>query len=326
MSKKKIFVAGHNGLVGSAIVKCLRKKNLDIITKEKKNLNLLNQNQVLKFFKKEKIDEIYIAAAKVGGIFANQTYPAQFIYENLMISLNLIHTAFLCKIKKLMYLGSSCIYPKNAKMPLKEEYLLDGKLETSNEYYAISKISGLKLCQAYNLQYAQNGIDYRALMPSNIYGQRDNYSEMYGHVIPALISRFHESKIKKKPYIKIWGSGKPKREFLYVDDLAEAIVYVMNLKKTQYYKFVDKNSHFINIGSGEEISIKNLAKMIKKITGYKGKLYFDRTKPDGVHRKILRLNKIKKLGWKPKVSLEEGLSKTYNYYEKNYKKLKIKLN
>ena len=254
MSKSNIFVAGHKGMVGSALVRILQKQEVQIITKDSKELNLLNQHEVKSFFKDNKIDQIYLAAAKVGGIHANNTYPADFIYENLMIQTNVIHGAFLSGIKKLLFLGSSCIYPKNANQPIKEEELLNGKLEPSNEPYAIAKIAGIKLCESYNRQYSSKyGIDFRCVMPTNLYGPGDNYHPMNSHVVPALIQRFHEAKVENLPSVSIWGTGKPRREFLFVDDMAEASIYIMNLDKSIYWKNTKENC-YINIGSGIDIT------------------------------------------------------------------------
>ena len=314
MLKTKIFVAGHNGMVGSSIIRSLlkKKKKFDIITKSRKKLDLTNQLLVKNFFKKEKIDQVYLAAAKVGGIFANNTYPANFIYENLMIEANVINAAFESGVKRLLFLGSSCIYPKFSNQPINEKDLLKGILEPTNEPYAIAKIAGIKLCESYNRQYGKKyGIDYRSIMPTNLYGPGDNYDLENSHVIPALIRKFHEAKIKKLSKVLVWGSGKQKREFLYVDDLAEASLKIMNLKKKLYFKNTDLMCSHINVGVGSDLSIKRLAKIIKKITEYKGKIEFDTSKPDGMKKKILNNKKIISFGWKPRYSLEDGLIKTY---------------
>ena len=317
MSKSKIFVAGHKGMVGSALVRILQKQEAQIITKDSKELNLLNQHEVQNFFKNNKIDQIYLAAAKVGGIHANNTYPADFIYENLMIQTNVIHGAFLGGIKKLLFLGSSCIYPKKAKQPIKEEELLNGKLEPSNEPYAIAKIAGIKLCESYNRQYSSKyGIDYRCVMPTNLYGPGDNYHPMNSHVVPALIQRFHEAKVENLPNVSIWGTGKPRREFLFVDDMAEASIYIMNLDKSIYWKNTKENC-YINIGRGVDITINDLSKVIKKVVGYKGKIDFDPTKLDGTPRKLLDSHKLNNLGWYPKIVLKDGLKKTYKDFLNN---------
>jgi len=317
---KKIFVAGHNGMVGSAIVRCLLKKNKKshIITKDRNKLNLVNQELVKNFFKREKIDQIYLAAAKVGGIFANNTYPANFIYENLMIQVNIINAAFESGIKRLLFFGSSCIYPKFSNQPIKEKELLTGVLEPTNEPYAIAKIVGIKLCESYNRQYGEKyGIDYRSIMPTNLYGPGDNYDLKNCHVIPALIRKFHEAKIKKLSKVLVWGSGSQKREFLYVDDLAEASIRVMNLEKQIYYKNTDFMNSHINVGFGSDLSIKALANLIKEITQYRGKIVFDISKPDGMKKKLLNNKKILSFGWKPYYSLRDGLKKTYEDFLTN---------
>ena len=309
MINPKVFVAGHNGMVGSALVKLLKKQKLDLITKDRSELNLLNQNEVQNFFLNQKIDQVYLAAARVGGIYANNTYPAEFIYENLMIQTNVIHSSFLAGVKKLLFLGSSCIYPKNATQPIKEEELLNGKLEPTNEPYAVAKIAGIKMCESYNRQYGQShNIDYRSVMPTNLYGPGDNYHPQNSHVIPGLIYRFHEAKIKKLSSVTIWGSGKAKREFLYVDDFAKSCIQYLNLPNSI--------CSYINVGSGKDISIKELAEIIKEVVGYVGKINFDLTKPDGTPRKLLDCKKINKIGFFSETSLKEGLIKTYKEYKK----------
>jgi len=315
MSNVKIFVAGHKGMVGSSIVRKLKKKaGIKIITRDKKKLNLINQEEVNKFFKNEKIDQVYLAAAKVGGIYANTTFPAEFIYQNLIIQANVIHGAFSAGVKKLLFLGSSCIYPKNIKQPMKEEDLLSGKLEATNEPYAIAKISGIKLCESYNRQFGKShGLDYRCVMPTNLYGPGDNYHPDYSHVVPGLINRFHLAKINNKKNVLVWGTGKAKRELLYVDDMADAAIFVMNLNKKTYQNMIFPNG-FVNIGSKDEISIKNLAKKIKNIVGFKGKIKFDLTKPDGTIRKLIDSRRIINLGWRPKVTLSSGLKKAYKNF------------
>jgi GDP-L-fucose synthase len=311
----KIFVAGHKGMVGSGLVRFLTNQNVKVITKEKSDLNLLNQTDVYDFFKSESIDQIYLAAAKVGGIHANNSFPADFIYENLMIQNNVIHGAFLNNIKKLLFLGSSCIYPRNANQPIQEEELLNGKLEKTNEPYAISKIAGIKMCESYNRQYGKShNIDFRCIMPTNLYGPGDNYHPQNSHVIPGLINRFHKAKINNLPTVSIWGSGRPKRDFLYVDDMIRASIYIMNLDKKIYDKNISEITSHVNIGSSEEISIKDLALIIKKVIGFKGEIKFDNAKPDGTLRKLLDSSLINKIGFQPKVSLVDGIKITYQEY------------
>jgi len=317
MSKLKIFIAGHKGMVGSSLVRLLKKQDVEIITKNKKELNLLNQNQVQSFFKNLKIDQVYLAAAKVGGIYANNIYPAEFIYKNLMIQTNIIHSSFLNGVKKLLFLGSSCIYPKKANQPIKEEELLMGKLEQTNEPYALAKIAGIKMCESYNRQYGKRyDIDYRCIMPTNLYGPGDNYHPENSHVIPGLIYRFHNAKTKNLPSVNVWGTGKPKREFLYVDDMAEASIHIMNVDKKNYDKQTSLRCAHINVGNGKEHTIKEIAENIKKIVGFKGEINFDSTKPDGSPRKFLDCSRLRKLGFKPKINLQEGLKKTYKNFLK----------
>ena len=317
MSKPRVFVAGHKGMVGSAILRNLKTQDIEIITKDKKELNLSNQDEVQNFFKNQKIDQVYLAAAKVGGIYANNTYPAEFIYDNLMIQNNVIHNAFLNGVKKLLFLGSSCIYPKNATQPMKEEELLNGKLEPTNEPYAIAKIAGIKLCESYTRQYFKSHkIDYRSIMPTNLYGPGDNYHPENSHVIPGLIYRFHEAKIKHFPKVTIWGSGTPRREFLYVDDMARASIYLMNIDKAIYSKHSSPMCSHVNVGSGTDLTIKELAGIIKEIVGFKGEIHFDSTKPDGSPRKFMNSELINNLGFKPKIDLKQGLMKTYKNYIK----------
>ena len=304
----KIFLAGHKGLVGSAIYRKLIQKNYkNIITIDKKKLNLLDQDKVLKFFKKKKPDIVIIAAAKVGGIYSNSISGADFIYENLQIQNNLIYGSFKNKVKRLLFLGSSCIYPKFAKQPIKEEYLLTGKLEETNYPYAIAKIAGVKMCEAFNDQYKTN---FTCLMPANSYGPNDNYDLLNSHFFPALIKKAHECKINKKKYLKVWGSGKPLRELIFVDDIADACIFFMN-KKTKY--------SLINIGSGKDMSIKEYAKFLIKKLDLKVKIKFDRSKPDGVQKKLLDTSLAKKYGWKSKISLDKGFDITYKSFLKNYK-------
>ena len=304
---KKIFIAGHKGMVGSAIFRKLQNKPNRIVVADKKKLNLLDQKSVLSFFKRNKFDEVYLCAAKVGGIHANTTYVADFIYQNLEIQNNLIHSAYLTKVKKLMFLGSSCVYPKKPKIPIKEEYLLTSELENTNEMYAVAKIAGLKLCKAYNSQFKT---DFRAVMPTNLYGQNDNYDSLNSHVLAALIKKIVLAKKQNKKSYIVWGTGKPKREFLHVDDLADATVKIMNLSKSKYNKVAGEKFPFINVGSGSDVSIKDLAKLISKIVGYKGKMIFDKSKPDGTFRKLMDNTKLRKINWKPKISLNFGIKKT----------------
>ena len=317
MSKTKIFIAGHKGMVGSALVRFLKIQDIELITKSRKELDLLNHQDVQKFFVNEKIDQVYLAAAKVGGIHANNTYPADFIYKNLMIQNNVIHNAFLSGVKKLLFLGSSCIYPKDANQPMREEALLTGKLEPTNESYAIAKIAGIKMCESYNRQYGKShNIDYRSIMPTNLYGPGDNYHPENSHVIPALIYRFHEAKINNLPNVTIWGTGTPKREFLYVDDMAKASIHLMNLDKNIYDKQTSSMCSHINVGSGKDLAIKELAEIIKEVLGFKGGINFDPTKPDGISKKLLDSKLINSLGFKPEISLKDGLIKTYQDYIK----------
>jgi len=309
---KKIFIAGHKGMVGSAIFRKLKNNSNKIVIADKKKLNLLNQKSVLSFFKRNKFDEVYLCAAKVGGIHANNTYVADFIYQNLEIQNNLIHSAYLTRVKKLMFLGSSCVYPKKPKIPIKEEYLLTSELENTNEMYAIAKIAGLKMCKAYNSQFKT---DFRAVMPTNLYGQNDNYDSLNSHVLAALIKKIVLAKKQNKQSFIVWGTGKPKREFLHVDDLADATVKIMNLSKKKYNKVAGEKFPFINIGSGSDISIKDLAKLISKIVGFKGKMIFDKSKPDGTYRKLMDNKKLKKIKWKPKISLNVGIKKTISDFK-----------
>jgi GDP-L-fucose synthase len=319
MSRLKIFLAGHKGLVGSSIARLLKNQDVEIITKDRIELDLLNQGSVQNFFEYGKIDQVYLAASKVGGIYANSTYPANFIYENLMIQNNVIHSAFLNGVKKLLFLGSSCIYPKYANQPIKEDELLNGKLEPTNEPYAVAKIAGIKMCESYNRQYSKShGIDYRSIMPTNLYGPGDNYHPENSHVIPGLIFRFHQAKIKNLESVTVWGTGKSKREFLYVDDMARASIYVMNLDKKNYEELIPPVCSHINVGSSKELTIKELAETIKEVVDFKGKIQFDKSKLEGSPRKLLNSERINKLGFKPEISLKEGLIKTYKDYIRAY--------
>ena len=317
---KKIFVAGHNGMVGSAICRKLEKKpGVEVTTRTRSELDLTDQKSVFEFMKFERPDEVILAAAKVGGIHANNNYPAEFIYENLQIQNNLIHAAHLNNIQKLLFLGSSCIYPKFAKQPMQEDALLTGDLEPTNEPYAIAKIAGIKMCESYNRQY---GRDYRAVMPTNLYGPGDNYHPENSHVVPALISRFHKAKINGEKEVVIWGSGTPKREFLYVDDMADASLFVHDLDKVIYEKKIGSMQSHINVGTGIDVTIKELAEIIKDVVGFSGKLAFDNSKPDGTPRKLLDIKILTVLGWKAYTNLEEGLELTYSDLIQNYKILR----
>jgi GDP-L-fucose synthase len=305
----KIYVAGHRGMVGSAIVRTLQERGqTHIVTRTHAELDLTDQAAVRTFFATEKPDQVYLAAAKVGGIHANNTYPAEFIYQNLMIEANIIQAAHANDVQKLLFLGSSCIYPKAVPQPMREDALLTGVLEATNEPYAIAKIAGIKLCESYNRQY---GRDYRSVMPTNLYGPGDNYHPENSHVIPALIRRFHEAKITNAPQVTIWGSGTPKREFIYVDDMAAASVHVMNLDKAIYDQHTQPMLSHINVGCGYDITIKELAELVGKTIGYKGEIVFDPSKPDGTPRKLMDSSRINALGWQAKVGLEQGVALAY---------------
>jgi GDP-L-fucose synthase len=315
---QKIYVAGHRGMVGSAIVRSLKAKGFtSIVTRTHAELDLTNQAAVKDFFETEKPDQVYLAAAKVGGIYANNTFPAEFIYQNLMMEANIIHQAFVHGVKKLLFLGSSCIYPKLAPQPMSEDALLTGKLESTNEPYAIAKIAGIKLCESYNRQYgASHGIDYRSVMPTNLYGPGDNYHPENSHVIPALIRRFHEAKINQLPEVVIWGTGTPRREFLYVDDMAAASVFVMELDKKTYDQQTEPMQSHINVGFGSDVTIAELATAVGEAVGYQGKISFDTSKPDGSPRKWMDSGRLNKLGWNAKVGLQQGLIQAYTDFKK----------
>ena len=317
--KQKIYVAGHQGMVGSAVLRNLKTKGCtNILTRTHADLDLTNQSAVKSFFEKEMPDQVYLAAAKVGGIHANNSFPADFIYQNLMIETNVIHQAFMSGVKKLLFLGSSCIYPKLASQPMSEEALLTGTLEPTNEPYAIAKIAGIKMCESYNRQYGQShGVDYRSVMPTNLYGPGDNYHSENGHVIPALIKRFHEAKVNNVPSVIVWGTGTPRREFLYVDDMASASVFVMHLDAMTYREHISPNSSHLNIGFGSDITIAELASAVAKTVTYQGKIIFDSSKLEGAPRKWLNCLKLKKLGWSPKVTLADGLKYAYEDFIKN---------
>jgi len=312
----KIYVAGHRGMVGSAIVRYLLAQGQPadrIVTRTHAELELTNQAAVSAFFAAEKPDQVYLAAAKVGGIHANNTYPAEFIYDNLMVQANVIHASHQNGVQRLLFLGSSCIYPKSAAQPMAEEALLTGVLEATNEPYAIAKIAGIKLCESYNRQY---GRDYRSVMPTNLYGPGDNYHPENSHVIPALIRRFHEAKLNDAPTVTIWGSGTPMREFLYVDDMAAVSVHIMNLDKATYGQHTQPMLSHINVGCGYDITIKGIAEAVGKTVGYQGKITFDPSKPDGTPRKLMDSTRLNTLGWTPKVDLMSGISFAYQDFLK----------
>ena len=313
MTEPKIYVAGHKGMVGSAIVRALQAQgHTRFVTRTHAELDLTNQAAVCEFFEKEKPDQVYLAAAKVGGIYANNTYPADFIYQNLMVQANVIDAAFQNGVQKLLFLGSSCIYPRMAEQPLREDALLTGPLEPTNEPYAIAKIAGIKLCESYNRQYGQShGVDYRSVMPTNLYGPGDNYHPENSHVIPALIRRFHEAKVNQATSVAIWGTGTPKREFLYVDDMAAASVHVMNLPKALYDQHTSPMQSLINVGYGEDVTIAQVAQTVAQTVGYSGRIEFDTSKPDGTPRKWMDSSRLNSLGWQAQVPLHQGLAQAY---------------
>jgi len=318
----KIYVAGHRGMVGSAIVRQLLAQGHPanrIVTRAHAELDLTHQVAVNTFFAEEKPDQVYLAAAKVGGIHANNIYPAEFIYQNLMMQSNVIDAAFRNGVQKLLFLGSSCIYPKLADQPMREDALLTGTLEPTNEPYAIAKIAGIKLCESYNRQYGQShGVDYRSVMPTNLYGPGDNYHPENSHVIPALIRRFHEAKVNNAPSVTIWGTGTPKREFLYVDDMAAASVHVMNLDKATYDQHTQPMLSHINVGCGEDVTILEVAQAVARTVGYNGPIHTDPTKPDGTPRKLMDSSRLNALGWKAQVGLDVGLQAAYKDFLKKY--------
>ncbi len=308
----KIYVAGHRGLVGSALVRKLESDGYtNIITRTRDELDLLNQYAVADFFASEKLDYVFLAAAKVGGIQANNTYPAQFIYENLQIQNNIIHQAYVHGVKKLLFLGSSCIYPKNCPQPMKEDYLLTGELEKTNEPYAIAKIAGIKMCQSYNRQYDTNFV---AVMPTNLYGPGDNFDLETSHVLPALIRKFHEAKENGDEMVEVWGTGTPRREFLHVDDMADGCVFVMNNFEPTSLQH-DSGEMFVNLGVGDDVSIKELAEMIKNIIGFEGEIFWNKDKPDGTPQKLLDISKMHDMGWRHKTTLKDGIKKTYEWFK-----------
>jgi GDP-L-fucose synthase len=312
----KIYIAGHRGLVGSAILRALEKSGFtNLIYKTHQEMDLIDQKAVFEFFKKETPEYVYLASGKVGGIMANNTYPAEFIYNNLQMQNNVIHQSYLNGVKKLLFLGSVCIYPKLCPVPVKEEYLLTGTLEPTNEPYALAKISGIKMCQSYNRQYGTNFISN---MPANLYGPNDNFDLNNSHVLPALIKKFHDAKIKNKNSITLWGTGAPRREFLYVDDLADACLFLMeNFNPTKEQN--ENGECYLNIGAGYDITIKELAEIIKNIIGFDGELIWDTSKPDGTPKRLLDSTKINKLGWQPKINLEDGIKMAYKWYKENLK-------
>ena len=326
MTMKKIFLAGHKGMVGNAISLKLRSQpGVQVVTRTRSELELCDQHAVRAFMQAERPDEVIVAAAKVGGIHANNTYPAEFIYQNLQIQNNIIHSAHLNDVQKLLFLGSSCIYPKLVEQPMREEALLTGMLESTNEPYAIAKIAGLKMCESYNRQY---GRDYRSVMPTNLYGPGDNYHSENSHVIPALIRRFHEAKVNNSPEVIVWGTGKPMREFLYVDDMAEASLFVHNLDETTYRINIEEMRSHVNVGSGVDVTIQQLAETVKGVVGYGGKLIFDTSKPDGTLKKLMNVDLLNKLGWSSRVPLTLGLEASYVDFLQNQNQnqnLKIQL-
>jgi GDP-L-fucose synthase len=316
MTSSKIYIAGHNGMVGRALKKQLKKyTSKPMIFASREELDLKNQKLVRQFFSDNKIDEVYLAAAKVGGIQANNNYPAEFIYENLQIELNIIQAAHEANVQKLLFLGSSCIYPKNAQQPIEEHCLLSGILEPTNEPYAIAKIAGIKMCESYNRQY---NLDYRSVMPTNLYGPWDNFHPENSHVVPGLIRRFHEAKIENKKEVIIWGTGKPFREFLHVDDMAKASIFVLGLDKSIYESNTELMTSHINVGSENEITISGLSKLISSVVGFDGNIIFDTSKKDGPPRKLMNSSRLKKMGWTASIDLEEGIKNTYQWYKNNY--------
>jgi GDP-L-fucose synthase len=314
-SSDKIYIAGHSGLVGSSLVRKLKSKNFkNLLTISHSELDLTNQSKVSDFFKKERPDYVIIAAAKVGGIAANNNFPADFIYDNIMIQTNIINASFKFNVKRLLFLGSTCIYPKLAEQPIKESALLTGLLEETNEPYAIAKISGIKLCESYNRQH---NTDFRSLMPTNLYGENDNFHPENSHVIPALIRRIHEAKINNSDEVIIWGDGTPMREFLYVDDLADASIFVLSLSKEKYFSNVSPSLTHINVGTSIDISILELSKTLKSIIGFNGKIVFDPSRPNGTPRKVVDTSRLSKMGWNHKINLYKGLEKTYKWFLSN---------
>lgn len=311
--KTRIYVAGHRGMVGSAIVRALARAGCgNIITRRRDELDLTDQAAVRAFFERERPEQVFLAAAKVGGIHANDTYPADFIYENLMIQSNVINAAFRAGTRKLLFLGSSCIYPRLSEQPMSEEALLTGALEPTNEPYAVAKIAGIKLCESFNRQYGRtHGVDYRSLMPTNLYGPGDNYHPENSHVVPALLRRFHEAKLRGETVVDIWGTGMPRREFLFVDDLAQASLFAMNIERHVYEEHTEPMRSHLNVGFGEDVSIADLAELISEVVGFEGTTRFDTTRPDGAPRKLMDSSRLRKLGWTPSVPLRDGLARAY---------------
>jgi GDP-L-fucose synthase len=319
LKSERVFVAGHCGMVGAAILRILQERGYrNIVTRTHAELDLRTQSEVRRFFQTERIDQVYLAAAKVGGIYANATFPAEFIYDNLMIEANVIHEAWGARVRKVLLLGSSCIYPRIAPQPMAESALLTGVLEPTNEPYAIAKIAGIKLCESYNRQY---GTDFRSVMPTNLYGRGDNYHPENSHVIPALIRRFHEARMRNAESVNIWGTGTPRREFLHVDDMARASMFVMELPREIYVAHTKEMQGHLNVGSGEDVTICELAEVIARITGFGGRIAFDATRPDGAPRKLMNSSKLKSLGWSPEVSLEHGLGRAYQDFQATHSAL-----
>jgi len=310
----KIYIAGHRGLVGSAIVRQLKNRGFsNLLLRTHNELDLIKQTDVLSFFQKERPDYVILAAAKVGGIYANNSYPADFIYQNIMIEANVIHAAYKYNVRRLLFLGSTCIYPRAVRQPMCEDALLTNTLEPTNEPYALAKISGIKLCESYNRQY---GTDFRSVMPTNLYGPNDNFHLENSHVIPALMRRFHEAKVNNDAEVVVWGSGNPMREFLYVDDMANASLFVLEASRSIYQSNTKPMLSHINVGTGRDVTIRELAKLMKKVTDFKGEIVFDKSKPDGAPRKLVDVSRLSNMGWTFNISLEEGLAKTYNWYLK----------
>ncbi len=319
--ESRIYVAGHQGMVGSAIVRTLQQQGYrHVITRSHADLDLCNQAAVQAFFQQEQIDVLFLAAAKVGGILANNRYPAEFIFQNLIMECNVIHAAYGTGVGTLLFLGSSCIYPKNAQQPMKESALMTGTLEPTNEPYAIAKIAGIKLCESYNRQY---DVDYRSVMPTNLYGPNDNFHRQNSHVIPAMIRRFHEAKMKRTSAVVVWGTGRPRREFLHVDDLASACLHVMRLSRETYCSHTEPMLSHINVGAGTDVTIEGLAEMIRGVVDYRGEIVFDSGKPDGAPRKLLDVSKLQALGWTARIPLDQGLKSTYEWYVNHSNKARI---